>query len=90
MDKSFVDGIPQDEDNMAVVKAIIQMSSSLEINSLAEGIETAEQWHYLRDQGCHYGQGYYFSRPVPANEIETLWCNLSGRLDPNSKQVKTS
>ena len=83
IDKSFVDGIPFEEDNMAIVKAIIQMSASLGINSLAEGIETVEQWHYLREQGCRYGQGYYFSRPVPANEIEALWHTASGILISN-------
>ncbi|WP_175566018.1 putative bifunctional diguanylate cyclase/phosphodiesterase [Halodesulfovibrio marinisediminis] len=73
IDRSFVNGIPLNTDDIAIVKAIIQMSDTLSIDSLAEGIETEEQWRYLRDIGCQYGQGYYFSQPVPAKKIEELW-----------------
>ncbi len=73
IDRSFVDGIPQDLDDMAIVTAVIQMASNLGIDSLAEGIETEAQWAFLREQGCQYGQGYYFSQPVPVEEIEVMW-----------------
>lgn len=72
IDKSFVDGVPDDEDDIAIVTATVQMARSLRISSLGEGIETIEQYRFLRNLGCDYGQGYYFSRPVPANEIEHL------------------
>lgn len=72
IDKSFVDGIPNDEDDIAIVSATVQMARSLKLLSLAEGIETPEQYQFLKELGCNYGQGYYFSKPVPANEIEHL------------------
>jgi len=73
IDKSFVDGIPNDEDDIAIVSATVQMARSLKLFSLAEGIETLEQYHFLKELGCNYGQGYYFSKPVPATEIEHMF-----------------
>lgn len=73
IDKSFVDGIPNDADDVAIVTATVKMASSLGLNTLAEGIETAEQWRYLQELGCTRGQGYYFSRPIIASEIEALY-----------------
>ncbi|WP_051303458.1 EAL domain-containing protein [Psychromonas aquimarina] len=72
IDKSFVDGIPDDEDDIAIVTATVQMAQSLKLYSLAEGIETLEQCSFLKSLGCNYGQGYYFSKPVPAVEIEQM------------------
>ncbi|MES9897700.1 MAG: EAL domain-containing protein [Sedimenticola sp.] len=80
IDRSFVDGVPLDQDDAAIVTAVIQMSSNLGIDSLAEGIETEQQWHYLREQGCLYGQGYYFSRPVPVETIEAIWSSREEAL----------
>jgi EAL domain-containing protein (putative c-di-GMP-specific phosphodiesterase class I) len=48
------------------------LSQNLGIQAQAEGIETADQWRYLRDLGCRYGQGYYFSPPVSAAEIADM------------------
>ncbi len=73
IDQSFVFGIPQDTDDVSIVTAIIQLSQALGRTALAEGIETAEQYHLLREMGCQYGQGYYFSRSVPAAEIEAMY-----------------
>ena len=73
IDKSFVDGIPADENDMAIVSATVQMARSLNLATLAEGIETEEQWRSLRKLGCSYGQGYYFSRPVGPSEIKRLY-----------------
>ncbi|WP_432474716.1 EAL domain-containing protein [Amphritea sp. HPY] len=73
IDKSFVDGIPDDEDDIAIVTATVQMARNLKLYSLAEGIETVEQYRFLKNLGCNYGQGYYFSRPVPATEIECMF-----------------
>jgi diguanylate cyclase (GGDEF)-like protein/PAS domain S-box-containing protein len=70
IDRSFVKDIPRDADASAIVLAIIQMGRSLGMTPLAEGIETEEQWRFLVDAGCILGQGYLFSKPVPATEIE--------------------
>ncbi len=72
VDKSFVEGLPENQDDVAIVTAIIQLAHNLNISALAEGIETREQWHFLRELGCEYGQGYYFSRSVTAAEIDTM------------------
>ena len=81
IDKSFVDGIPDNEDDISIVNATILLAHSLGIKSLAEGIETIEQYQWLVNQHCQYGQGYYFSRPVAADKIiELLQSPPSWRL----------
>ncbi|MBA2662968.1 MAG: EAL domain-containing protein [Bradymonadaceae bacterium] len=72
IDRSFVRDLPDNKKDASIVTSIIQLSRNFEMRSLAEGIETAEQWRYLRDLGCPLGQGFYFSRPVPAAEITRL------------------
>ena len=52
-----------------MVKAIIQLANGLGMTPLAEGIETEDQWRFLAQHGCVLGQGFYFSKPVPAEEI---------------------
>ncbi len=72
IDKSFVEGTPLNQDNESLVTAIVQLSQNLGIHAQAEGIETADQWRFLRDLGCRYGQGYFFSPPVSAAEMANL------------------
>jgi diguanylate cyclase (GGDEF)-like protein len=69
IDRSFVRDIPQDRHAMSMVKAIIQLARGLGMVPLAEGIETEEQWRFLAQSGCSLGQGFYFSKPVPAADI---------------------
>jgi len=66
IDRSFVSKLPDDKNAVAVVTAIIGIAKSLSLKVVAEGIETREQLECLDGLGCQYGQGYYFSRPVPA------------------------
>ena len=73
IDQSFVRGLPADQNDIAIARAVTAMGHSLGLAVLAEGIETADQATFLRDLGCEYGQGYLFSRPVPAEEVERLW-----------------
>jgi EAL domain-containing protein (putative c-di-GMP-specific phosphodiesterase class I) len=58
--------------NWSLVEATLQVVSSLNLSAVAEGVETGEQADALRRLGCSYGQGYYFSPPVPADQIENL------------------
>jgi EAL domain-containing protein (putative c-di-GMP-specific phosphodiesterase class I) len=55
-----------------MVKAIVQIAHTLGVTPLAEGIETEAQWRFLLENDCRLGQGYHFSRPVPAAEIGLL------------------
>ena len=72
IDKSFVRDMAVDEGDTTIVRAIIQLGKSLGMLVIAEGVETAEQERYLIDEGCNEGQGYYYSKPLPATELVTL------------------
>lgn len=72
IDRSFVAKLPDDKKAYAVVTAIIGLAKSLNLKVVAEGIETNEQLACLVKLGCQYGQGYLFSKPVPADEATKL------------------
>jgi diguanylate cyclase (GGDEF)-like protein/PAS domain S-box-containing protein len=72
VDKAFVDGVPHDRKDAAIVKAMIALAHNLQLRCLAEGIETQEQLDFLRREGCDHGQGYLYSRPVPEDAFEAL------------------
>lgn len=72
VDKSFVDGLGRDAESTAIVGAIISLSKSLGMRVTAEGIETEAQLARLRLLNCDQGQGYFFSRPLPAAQAEEL------------------
>ncbi len=72
IDQSFVRGIPASRDDCAIVEAIIAMAHSLELEVVAEGVETQEQSDFLRKLGCDQIQGYLFSKPIPSVEIVAL------------------
>lgn len=68
LDQSFVRGLPHDHEDAAIAQAVIALGHSLGLRVLAEGIETAEQAAYLKEQGCNLGQGYWLGRPQPAEQ----------------------
>ena len=70
IDRSFIRDIPQDHEDAAIVTAMIQLSQALKLNIVAEGIETDQQRLFLYDNACGYGQGYLWSRPVSAAELD--------------------
>ncbi|MBI3569628.1 MAG: EAL domain-containing protein [Gammaproteobacteria bacterium] len=72
IDQSFVHGLPADENDAAITRAVIAMGQSLKLKVIAEGVETREQLALLRDQGCDEYQGNYFSKPVPTQEFARL------------------
>ena len=72
IDKSFVRDMGVDEGDASIVRAIIQLGKSLDMLVIAEGVETAEQERYLIDEGCNEGQGYHYSKPLPAAELLSL------------------
>ena len=69
IDKSFITDLPHDSHDVEVSKAIIALSKSLGYQVIAEGIETAEQEKFLKEQGCDIGQGFYFGKPMPPKEF---------------------
>ena len=70
IDQSFVRDITDDSDDKAIVTAIINLAHSLNMQTIAEGVETVGQLSFLRLQGCDEMQGYYFSKPLPAEQFE--------------------
>jgi len=69
IDKSFIQSMPNHSDSVAIVCAIAGLARNLDIETTAEGVETAEQFALLRGAGCQMAQGYLFSRPVPASKL---------------------
>ena len=69
IDRSFVSGVHEDPQSASIVTAFLELARGLGMTTLAEGIETAEELAFLRERGCSLGQGFYFSKPVPPEEI---------------------
>ncbi len=72
IDRSFVSGIGQSEEDTAIVQAVIAMAKSLRLTVTAEGIETAEQASVLKSWDCQLGQGYFFARPLTPTGLAAL------------------
>jgi EAL domain-containing protein (putative c-di-GMP-specific phosphodiesterase class I) len=69
IDRSFVQDIPHNPDDVAITTATIAMAKSLKLNVVAEGVQTEGQLRFLRKQGCQTMQGYLFSAPVSTEQI---------------------
>jgi diguanylate cyclase (GGDEF)-like protein/PAS domain S-box-containing protein len=88
IDKSFISGIPTNEENTAIVTAIVAMAKSLQLEVIAEGVENQEQLSLLGSLGCYGIQGYFISPPIPANEIQKLLADNKPayRLNESNKE----
>lgn len=75
VDQSFVRNMTTDADDASITKSVILLGQSLNLSVIAEGVETAEQFAMLKQFGCDEIQGYFFSRPVPENELTLLLHN---------------
>jgi diguanylate cyclase (GGDEF)-like protein/PAS domain S-box-containing protein len=80
IDRSFVKDLPDDTNDAALVRAIVAMAHSLGLETVAEGIETEAQRAFLAALGCDHYQGYYLSRPLPADEAAALLAATYGEL----------
>lgn len=72
IDRSFVIDLPYDSESVSIAQAIIALTQSLNLNVIAEGVETNEQLQFLEDNNCSKIQGYYFSRPLPEDDFKIL------------------
>jgi len=72
VDRAFVHAIEEDANNMAILKAIIILGQSLGLRVVAEGVETAFQFDFLKSVGCDEVQGYFFSKPIPEHQFDVL------------------
>jgi len=81
IDQSFVRDIPTNSSDEAIVRAIIALGHSLDLQITAEGVETVAQKNFLCREQCEIGQGYLFSRPVPAEEVTALYRDLGQHIE---------
>jgi EAL domain-containing protein (putative c-di-GMP-specific phosphodiesterase class I) len=81
IDRSFVTRMTEGEQPLQIVRTIVELARVMGMDVVAEGIETHEQYMLLRQLGCRFGQGYLFSRPVPAETISAM-LRLPGRILP--------
>ena len=88
IDRSFISNITLGKDFVAIVCAIVQLAHNLSISIVAEGIETSEQLAMLQSIDCEAGQGFYFSQPLPANELEAFQARSVG--DPSAHRPSPS
>ena len=75
IDKEFLSDFENDSEEKIVIPSVIEMARKLKLEVVCEGVETKEQLEFLRDIGCEYAQGYYYSKPVPVEEFEDLLTN---------------
>jgi EAL domain-containing protein (putative c-di-GMP-specific phosphodiesterase class I) len=73
IDRSFIHDVLDDENDAAIVRAIVAMGNSLRLKLIAEGVEIEEQWAFLLQEGCHGGQGHLFGHPMPVEQLEAAW-----------------
>lgn len=73
VDRSFIQNIDTNTKNQKLVHAVISLANSLELDTVAEGIETQKEVDVAIALGCHIGQGYFFAKPMPAKELESNW-----------------
>ncbi|WP_040475589.1 sensor domain-containing protein [Paramagnetospirillum caucaseum] len=83
IDRSFVMDLPGDAEDAAIVRAILDLARALNLDVVAEGVETAEQLDFLAQAGCGQVQGYYFSPPRPAAELDAWISKASWAYSPN-------
>jgi len=84
IDRSFVTDVATNSADAGIVRAVVAMAHGLKLNVIAEGVETEEQFAYLRDNGCDALQGYWFSRPKPVEAVDVLLAEEQERWRPRA------
>ncbi len=72
IDKSFIEDIPEDEEDLTIINSIIALAKSLNLKVIAEGVETIEQINFLKSKNCKYVQGHYYFYPMSAEELQDI------------------
>ena len=90
VDRSFVADVPNDAGNVAITQAILAMARTLHLTVIAEGVETAAQFNFLRSRGCDEVQGYYFSPPISFDDATSLLQQQEVPLHAESARRTTS
>lgn len=78
IDRSFINEFTSESNHYPIVNTIVALAQELELSIIAEGIETPQQLLWLQNLKCDFGQGYFFSKPLPASEIEKKYLNWDG------------
>ena len=76
IDRSFIVDLLAHDGATAIIRAITSLADALGMETTAEGVENSDQLDILRAEGCGQIQGYFFSRPIPASEVDALLCKL--------------
>jgi EAL domain-containing protein (putative c-di-GMP-specific phosphodiesterase class I) len=79
VDRSFIGGLGQDPEDSAIVASVVGLARAVGLAAVAEGVETNEQLAALQELGCAFGQGYLWSRPVPAVELDQTVLSYNGQ-----------
>lgn len=77
IDRSFVNGIPEDQNNMTITETLLTVATQMELKTFATGVETKEQEAFLKINGCRYAQGYLYSAPLPITKLATLFKTIT-------------
>lgn len=83
LDRSFVRGAPQRDDLCCILEATLRMAHTLELQTVAEGVETLDEWRLLRALGCHFAQGWFIARAMPGGELpawQAQWQHRAAEL----------
>jgi EAL domain-containing protein (putative c-di-GMP-specific phosphodiesterase class I)/CheY-like chemotaxis protein len=70
IDRIFVQDVPKDRDNLSLINSMLQIAKNFNLSVVAEGVETEAEYEFLRNNGCHAAQGYFMSRPLPADKFK--------------------
>jgi len=89
IDRSFIANVKDVQDYSALLQAVLTLADNLSLQVVAEGIEDADQLAVLQTLGCEYGQGFYFAKPFPADQIEN-YLSQTGVTTPNDSDVSTT
>jgi EAL domain-containing protein (putative c-di-GMP-specific phosphodiesterase class I) len=89
IDRSFIEGAIEDKTDASLVEAVVLIGHSLQLKLVGEGVETEQHYNYLKSLGCDYGQGYYISKPIAADELIKL-CSKETFLSKKSVNDSTN